>query len=332
MNCAMRVRAFAKINLSLRVLGLRGDGYHELRTIFQSIALHDTLTIRTVRGPFRLTCDGPDCPSDETNLIWRAAERLWTVSGRRGNARDISIDLVKRIPPQAGLGGGSSDAAAALRALGRLWRVDGARLRATAAELGADVPYFLDGGTALGLERGDLLFPLIDYRASWVVLALPSFGVSTKEAFGWWDAAVGRPGDFSRSEREAFSRAEPARLPPSRRGFGEPPKFAGKFPASGGGKGSPSGYLGFPELQNDLEAPVTAHYPQIARLVRALRNAGASHAAMTGSGSAVFGLFASRTAAADAARALREPGPPRPFVTLVTRTLNRKRYQTLARM
>ena len=79
----MRVRAFAKINRSLRVLGTRPDGYHELRTIFQSIALHDTLTIRAIRGPFRLTCDDPACPADETNLIWRAADRMWKAAGRR---------------------------------------------------------------------------------------------------------------------------------------------------------------------------------------------------------------------------------------------------------
>src|SRR4029079_274972 len=121
---ANRVRAFAKINLSLRVLGTRPDGYHELRTIFQSIALHDTLTIRASRGPFRLTCDDPNCPSDYTNLIWRAAERLWKAAGRRGAPRDLAIDLAKRIPLEAGLGGGSSDAAAALRVLGRMWRVD----------------------------------------------------------------------------------------------------------------------------------------------------------------------------------------------------------------
>ena len=294
----MRVRAFAKINLSLRVLGLRADGYHELQNVFQSIALHDTLTIRAARGPFRLTCDDPDCPSDDTNLIWRAAERLWAVSGRRGSVRDISVDLVKRIPRQAGLGGGSSDAAAALRALGRLWHVDEARLWATAAEVGADVPFFLEGGTALGLERGDRLFPLIDYPAAWVVLVLPSFGVSTKEAFGWWDAsrdaAVGRPVE-------------------GRRRRGAPERGARQM---------------F-ELVNDLEAPVASHHPQIARLVRALRKTGASHAALTGSGSAVFGLFSSRVAAAGAAGALCRPASPRP---LVTRTINRKRYRALARM
>src|SRR5918995_1587347 len=116
-SCAMRVRAFAKINLSLRVVGRRADGYHELRTIFQSIALHDTLTIRASRGPFRLACDDPNCPADETNLIWRAADRMWKAARRSGPLRGIDVDLRKRIPLNAGLGGGSSDAAAALRVL-----------------------------------------------------------------------------------------------------------------------------------------------------------------------------------------------------------------------
>src|SRR3954469_22071529 len=96
MNSAMRVRAFAKINLSLRVLGTRDDGYHELRTIFQSIALHDTLTIRPTRGGFELTCDDPLCPIDGTNLVARAAARMWTAAGRRGAPRGIAIDLRKR--------------------------------------------------------------------------------------------------------------------------------------------------------------------------------------------------------------------------------------------
>src|SRR6476620_3519877 len=112
-SSAMRVRAFAKVNLSLRVLGTRPDGYHELRTIFQSIALHDTLTIRASRGPFRLTCDDPACQVDDTNLIARAAARMWRAAGRRGAPRDVAVDLRKRIPMQAGLGGGSSDCAAA---------------------------------------------------------------------------------------------------------------------------------------------------------------------------------------------------------------------------
>jgi len=282
----MRVRAFAKINLSLRVLGARADGYHELRTIFQSIALHDTLTIRAVRGPFRLICDDPQCPSDGTNLIWRAAERLWRAAGRRGAARDIAVDVEKRIPLKGGLGGGSSDAAATLRALARLWGIDDREVRSAAKDLGADVPYFLEGGTVLGVERGDLLFPLIDRPAAWVVLVVPEFGVSTKEAFAWFDEAA-RGGGRS-PERLALRAGE--------------------------------------ELVNDLEAPVAARYPAVARIARALRKAGAIHAGMSGSGSAVFGLFGRRADAFRAARAVASPARR----TIVTRTLNRSKYQALA--
>jgi 4-diphosphocytidyl-2-C-methyl-D-erythritol kinase len=291
-----RIRAFAKINLSLRVLGVRSDGYHELRTILQSIALHDTLTIRAVRGPFRLTCDDSNCPSDSTNLIWRAADQVWAAAGRRGRPHGVSIGLAKRIPLQAGLGGGSSDAAAALRALGRMWRVDRLGLRDIAAALGADVPYFFEGGTVLGLERGDLLFPLIDYPAAWVVLALPRFGVSTKDAFSWWDEGARRVSSPELARFTSDGRLEP---------------------------------LAFGPLVNDLETPVGGHHPDVFRLIRALRRAGASHAAMTGSGSAVFGLFAGRRQAADAATAIGARSRRGPIV-IMTRTLNRARYQALA--
>src|SRR5438046_9204958 len=102
MSCDVRVRAFAKINLSLRVLGRRADGYHDLRTIFQSIALHDTLTIRRRAGAFALTCDDPQCPTDRTNLVWRAADEVWRAAGARGRARGIAIHLEKQTPMQAG--------------------------------------------------------------------------------------------------------------------------------------------------------------------------------------------------------------------------------------
>jgi 4-diphosphocytidyl-2-C-methyl-D-erythritol kinase len=276
MSYDMRVRAFAKINRSLRVLGTRADGYHELRTIFQSIALHDTLTIRAVRGPFRLTCDDPACPVDGTNLIARAAAAMWAASGRRGAPGGVAIDLKKRIPMQAGLGGGSSDAAAALRALGKRWRVAGPKIREAAVALGADVPYFLEGGAVLGLDRGDLLFALAEPAPAWVVLVLPDFGVSTKDAFGWFDRSL---------ERAAL-----------------------------------------PEMVNDLEGPVVARHPEIGRIISALRRQGASQASMSGSGSAVFGLFSGRPAATRAAARLSSPVRR----VLVTRTLNRQRYQTLA--
>ena len=187
---ALRVRAFAKINLTLRVVGVRADGYHELRTTFQSLALHDALTFTVARGPFHIACDDPACPVDRTNLVWRAADEIWRAAGRRGEPSGVRVRIEKRIPLAAGLGGGSSDAAASLRALPPLWGVelDADRLRRIAARLGADVPYFLQGGTALGVERGDVLFPLIDWPASWVVLLLPHFGVSTSDAYRWFDA------------------------------------------------------------------------------------------------------------------------------------------------
>ena len=312
----MRVRAFAKINRSLRVLGVRADGYHELRTVFQSIALHDTLTIRAVKGPFRLTCDDPHCPGDETNLVWRAATRLWTASGRRGAPLDISIDLEKRIPVQAGLGGGSSDAAAALRGLGRLWRVADTQVRAVGAEVGADVPYFFEGGTALGLERGDRLFPLIDEPPAWVVLVIPRFGVNTKDAFGWFDA--------DGLEREPF----PSTSLGAGRPFPSTSLGAGRRAAHARPRASRSKGVVHPQLVNDLEAPVVARHPEIGRIISALRRQGAAGAAMSGSGSAVFGLFTGRAGAVDAARALER----RARRVLVTRTLNRQKYHVLAAM
>lgn len=283
----IKARALAKINLSLRLLGVRSDGYHELRTIFQSIALHDTLTLRVERGPFRLECDDRACPADRTNLVWRAAEQLWRASGRRGEPRDVAVHLTKRIPMRAGLGGGSSDAAAALRVMARLWRVDGARVRDVARLLGADVPYFLEGGTVLGLDRGDRLFPLIDVPSAWVSLVVPGFGVSTADAYEWWDRTRKRG-------RTPFA-------PPLAQGAQHDPC-------------------------NDLQTPVATHYPQIARIVKSLERSGARHAAMSGSGSAVYGLFERRS---DADRALRALAGLH-CRTFRTRTVDRAAYQRLA--
>ena len=290
----MRVRAFAKINLSLRVLGTRPDGFHELRTLFQSIALHDTLTLARCRGPFRLTCDEESLPVDGRNLIVRAARAVWKASGRRSAPRNVRIDLVKRIPLAAGLGGGSSDAAAALTALGKLWRVDEARVRAIAPTLGADVPYFLEGGTALGLARGDELYRQQDHPARWVVLALPEFGVSTPQAFGWWDADRKPP-------RSSFDRLR-----------------------TSGDQTSLALSLSKGDLTNDLERPVAKRHPDIARLVTLLRRSGASRAAMSGSGSTVFGLFTRRATAEAAASVVASKTGVR---TLVTRTVSRASYR-----
>jgi 4-diphosphocytidyl-2-C-methyl-D-erythritol kinase len=292
-----RVRALAKINLSLRILRVRPDGYHELETRFQSLALHDTLTIHATRGPFRIECDDPAVPTDRRNLVWRAAARVWRASGRRGAPRGVIVRLTKRIPMQAGLGGGSSDAAAALGALGRRWRVGEAKLRAIAASIGADVPYFFEGGTVLGVGRGDRLVPLPDRPASWVALVLPAFGVSTKDAYGWFDHDRG-------PERPTIRGGPALRNGPVAR------LFQGR------------------DGQNDLQKPVAKRHPEIARLVRALRRLGADSAAMSGSGSAVFGLFATRSQALRASRALASA----PYTTVravLTRTVSRAGYRRL---
>jgi 4-diphosphocytidyl-2-C-methyl-D-erythritol kinase len=162
-----------------------------------AIALFDTLIVRARPGPFELTCDDHSCPTDDTNLVSRAAAAVWKAAGRRGTPHGVAVHLVKRIPIQAGLGGGSSDAAAALRVFARRWRVPMRRLGRVARRLGADVPYFLVGGTAVGESRGDRLRRIGDPRRYPLVIVVPRVRVSTKEAFGWWDrersSGAGRP-------------------------------------------------------------------------------------------------------------------------------------------
>ncbi|MEO8260295.1 MAG: 4-(cytidine 5'-diphospho)-2-C-methyl-D-erythritol kinase [Acidobacteriota bacterium] len=297
----LTVPAFAKINLTLRVLGVRDDGYHLVRTVLQSLALHDTLTFHAAPGAFRIECDDPACPADRTNLVWRAADLLWRAAARRGRARGVAVQISKRIPMQAGLGGGSSDAAAAIRGLSDLWRLDLApeRLHGIAASLGADVPFFLEGGTALGVDRGDLVFQLIDQPPAWVTLTLPPFGVSTKDAYGWFDEDLRSPSGAGRRPGTP-RRSRSANRRPTFEGRGLPPS----------------------EWGNDLEPPVAWRYRAIAGMVDRLGRSGAFHAAMSGSGSAVYGLFTTSGEARAAARRLAGPG----CRTIVTRTLNRKQF------
>jgi 4-diphosphocytidyl-2-C-methyl-D-erythritol kinase len=163
----MKVRAHAKINWTLRVTGKRSDGYHDLETIFQTISLHDTLTF-TESDRLSLTCDDPTLPVDETNLVLRAA--------RAAGAPPLAIHLEKRIPHGGGLGGGSSDAAATLVALGAA-RAD------VALSLGSDVPFFLAGGTAYATGRGEVLTPLAPRDGIALLLVFPQERVSTPDAF-----------------------------------------------------------------------------------------------------------------------------------------------------
>jgi 4-diphosphocytidyl-2-C-methyl-D-erythritol kinase len=287
------LRPSAKINLTLRVGPRRLDGFHEVRTLLQSVALADTLTIAPRSGPLVLDVRGAGIPEGRENLVWRAAAALWRALGRTGEPRDAHIRLDKQIPAAAGLGGGSADAAAALVGLGRLWtpRVPAGQLRTLAASLGSDVPFFLQGGTALAAGRGEEVYPVDDVRRLGVVVIKPSFGVATADAYRWFDERVSRLGA---GETDAGTTA-----------------------------GGPGVDLGWPTgpiaLVNDLEGPVAARHPEVSAMIQACQREGAIGAAMTGSGSAVFALFP-EAAARRAAERLRRPQ----WLVILTRTLSRR--------
>ena len=255
----VRLRSLAKINLDLRVLRKRSDGYHELRTIFQTISLADTIDLAFTRG-LKTVIEVEDPLQLPDNLAVRAAEqalRAIKVNGR------VSIRLVKRIPMGAGLGGGSSDAAAILLALPVLAgkSIPWPELNRMAAELGSDVPFFLSGGAAVGIGRGTELFPLPDAPSRPGLLAVPEIHVSTAEAYRLLSSRL-----TTESEQNKI--------------------FSFQSLALGGG---------VPEtVCNDFEAVVMEQYPRLALLKKRLLRAGAAPALMTGSGSAVFGLFRTR--------------------------------------
>lgn len=174
---ALRIPAYAKINLSLEVIGQRDDGYHEIATILQTVNLADTVTLR--RGD-DLTVECNDATlSGEDNIVWRAAVALANHAGIAPNAH---ITIEKRIPVAAGLGGGSADAAAALHGLNRLWGLGlpGAALESVAAWLGSDVPFLLNGGTALATGRGDVLSPLPPLPDALILLVAPRETINAK--------------------------------------------------------------------------------------------------------------------------------------------------------
>lgn len=289
------MRAHAKVNLDLRVLGVRPDGYHELRTVFQTIELHDVLVCTARPGPFVLKCRTPSVPLDASNLVWRAAAALWSAIGGAGDVADTQITIEKKIPVESGLGGGSADAAAALVALARLWGgAPMSLLREVSASIGADVPFFLSGGTALGLGRGEEIYPLVDLPRHYVALVRPPFGVSTREAYGWYD-----------EDRAAGVRDQPRELQ--------------LLPVPWPSRAA--------QMVNDLEPPVVRRHVEIGTLKAQLKEAGAVAAAMSGSGSALFGLFRTRAAAEKAVKPLCRNG----VRGWVTHTLSRAEHERRAR-
>jgi 4-diphosphocytidyl-2-C-methyl-D-erythritol kinase len=262
----------AKLNVFLRVLGLRDDGFHDIETLVQPVTLADGIRAAHRDVGFGLSVAGTgagEVPQGPDNLVLRAARVLAQATGER---RGANLFLAKRIPVAAGLGGGSADAAATLRALDRLWGwglgVDG--LADVAIEIGSDVAALLPGGPVLARGRGELVEPVAVGRTWWVLLS-QEFGVSAAEAYGWWDGDSGVWGP------------DPGAL----------------LDALGAGDPVTTGSL----LFNDLEAPVAARHPEVLRAREALTAAGALGVVMSGSGPTVAGLARDGAHAEELARA-----------------------------
>jgi len=251
----LKLPSFAKINLTLRILGRRPDGYHEVATVLQSISLCDELVFE-LRDDDRvsLMCNDPSIPVGESNLIVRAALAL---QAKRG----VDIRVAKKIPSKGGLGGGSSNAAITLWALNRLWRLNReGDLRRIAAQLGADVPFFLSGGTAIGTGTGAQLEEVRDVQKQWLLIVTPNASVATATAY----AALNAPSLTSSDSVSILSSS-----------FTEPfSSDSSQWP-----------------LHNDFEGVIFEREPEIRRAKEALLAAGAQNALLAGSGSSVFGIF-----------------------------------------
>jgi len=287
---ALRAESFAKINRDLRVLGRRADGFHELDTVFQTVDLTEEIQFFLegeegggAAARVSLTIEGAELPADDTNLILRAAAALASHTGARRGAR---IHLSKKIPIGGGLGGGSSNAAATLRALDLLWnlKVPDADLQRIAASLGSDVPFFLVGGRARGRGRGDAVTGLPDGPEEWVLLVIPPFSLSTAEVYG-------------RLRARALT------------GNASATKVSGRGPE-----------------RNDLEQAAESLRGELRRIRSALAAAGARSARLSGSGSTVFGTFGTKDEASRAQESLAGLGEETKARMAIVKTVSRAEF------
>jgi 4-diphosphocytidyl-2-C-methyl-D-erythritol kinase len=290
---SIRLRAFAKLNLGLKLLAKRPDGFHEIRTIYQTIALHDRLEISLCKAGegVRVECDNPEIPAGGENLVYRACDLWRRATGFQGGVR---ARLEKMIPTGSGLGGASSDAAATLEGLERLTgeKLPLRRRFSLAAQLGSDVPLFLLGGRVLGCGRGEEVYPLPDLPPRKCLVVFPGFPISTSEAY-----------------REAGSRLTSQGEPRSIKDVGAWPQFP---------------LLHWGPAENDFERVVFARWPELARLKRLLIRAGAEIASLTGSGSAVYSIFESTRPLLHASKLI-----PKGWLKFRSRTLSRADYRRL---
>lgn len=264
---SITVHAPAKINLILRILDRRSDGYHNLWSVMQTVALEDELEIRAASpGGVRLTCDTVHLPVDSSNLVHRAAS---AVLDQASLSVGLDVELRKRIPMGAGLGGGSSDAAATILGLNQLLKLGWSReqMQSVAEQLGSDVPFFLFAPAAVVSGRGAAVKPVWMDESRWVVLVKPGFGVETKWAYQ--ELAT------TRTDARPLSSAHMAIDRHSRLTWTQLATAA----------------------ENDFEAPVFARYPVLREIKEALRLQGADLALLSGSGSTMFGIFSTESAA-----------------------------------
>jgi 4-diphosphocytidyl-2-C-methyl-D-erythritol kinase len=317
------VRSFAKINLGLRIGALRSDGFHELLTVYQTIALHDVIRVSVELGSgIEIRCADRRVPKDESNTCWQIVEKAL---GFFEAKRRVVIEIEKRLPVQGGLGGASANAVAALLGLERAlrkWLPAEERFR-IAAEVGSDLPLFLVGGTVLGVGRGERVYPLDDLPAMACVVVTPQAGVSTPKAFAQWDRL--RPGSEKLTVPDTSDRMNELGWAMSAwlsEGFsGRPTGQPSGAPLRGRAE-NPLLALVRAGIENDFEQVVFPEYPELGEGKRALMRAGARYASLSGSGSTLYGLFVSREAARRAAAKLRKQG----WAAKGTTTLTRRQY------
>jgi 4-diphosphocytidyl-2-C-methyl-D-erythritol kinase len=264
----LRARSYAKINLALSVLGRRQDGYHDIQTIFQNIDLYDEFEFHS-SPHIELHCKSFPDIRQEDNLVWKAAASL---ASECGGDHTVSITLRKNIPLGAGLGGGSSNAAITLLALRCFWNLDisDSDLISIAADLGSDVPFFLRGGTALGIGRGEEIHPLPDPPTENMIIIYPGVTVSTAEAYRSLNLGLTSSLTDHRIQR-----------------------LCGQIKA---------GKRFLAEIFNDFEASILSAYPPILEAKNFLKTQGAMASMLSGSGSSVFGFFSNEESALAAAR------------------------------
>jgi 4-diphosphocytidyl-2-C-methyl-D-erythritol kinase len=338
---SVTVRSFAKINLGLCIGPLRPDGFHDLRTIYQTVALHDVIRVKVTRDSgIEICCKDPRVPKDQSNTCYRIVEPAMAALRAKGR---VVIEIEKKLPVQGGLGGGSANAVAVLLALERVFKKqlsDDEKLR-IAADVGSDLPLFLLGGTVLGWGHGEEVSPLPDLPSVACVIATPEISISTPKAFADWDrltvsakGAAERAGSPSKAAKLTASMPSDRMLMCGRRfsawlsslsqnKIRTGKALSGVLVARGRGRAeNPLLDLVRTGIENDFERVVFPQYPELMKVKRALEDAGAFYASLSGSGSAIYGLFASRAAAARAVARLRKSGTP----AVATTTLTRQQY------